>query len=74
MKEIKIELHFSQSKKPTQNSFVESCKVRFRDACLKFYWIKDLGDARDKINQLKKGIKEVEAHKSFKYIPYVLFA
>ncbi len=42
---------FSRPGKPTDNSFIESFKVSFRDECLNVHWFLSLDDARDKIER-----------------------
>jgi putative transposase len=42
----RVQLHFIQPGKPTQNAFVESFNGKFRDQCLNLNWFRDLAEAR----------------------------
>jgi putative transposase len=57
-------LHFIQPGKPTQNAFVESFNVTFRDSCLNNHWFKDLDNARRLIEDWRRHYNEVRPHSS----------
>lgn len=70
----KVNLHFIQPGKPTQNAFVESFNGKFRDNCLNQYWFIDLDDARRTIAAWRKHYNEVRPHSSLGYLPPSVFA
>jgi putative transposase len=47
----RVQLHFIQPGKPTQNAFVESFNGKFRDQCLNLNWFPDLAEARRAIDE-----------------------
>ena len=47
----RVQLHFIQPGKPTQNAYIESFNGKFRDECLNAHYFSDLADAREKIEK-----------------------
>ena len=69
-----VKLHFIQPGKPTQNAFVESFNVKFREYCLDLNWFASLDDARSTIQAWKHHYNHVRPHRSIGKIPPALFA
>jgi hypothetical protein len=44
---IGVKVDFSQPDKPTDNAFVESMNVTFRDECLNIHWFSSLNEANN---------------------------
>jgi len=70
----RVNLHFIQPGKPTQNAFVESINGKFRDARLNQHWFIDMDDARRTIEVWRKHYNEVRPHSSLGYLPPSIFA
>lgn len=62
--ERKVELHFIDPGKPTQNCFVESFNGKFRDECLNGQWFTSLEDARREIEIWRVDYNDVRPHSS----------
>jgi putative transposase len=60
----KIELHFIDSGKPTQNCYIESFNGSFRDECLNEHSFTSLAEARDLIATWREDYNRVRPHKS----------
>jgi putative transposase len=60
----RVQLHFIQPGKPTQNAFVESFNGRFRDECLNEHWFASLADARERIEDWRLDYNQVRPHSS----------
>ena len=60
----KIELHFIDPGKPTQNCFIESFNGSFRDECLNEHSFTSLAEARDVIAAWREDYNRVRPHKS----------
>ena len=67
----RVQLHFIQSGKPTQNAFVESFNGKFRDQCLNLNWFPDLAEARRAIDEWRAHYNEVRPHRSLGQPPAV---
>jgi transposase InsO family protein len=50
---------------PTDNAFIESFNGSLRDECLNVHWIRDLTDARDKLQAWRGDYNEGRPHRSF---------
>jgi putative transposase len=62
-----IQVTYIQPGKPTQNSFIESFKGRFRDECLNANWFENLADARRKIEAWRIDYNHHRPHSSLAY-------
>ena len=60
----RVELHFIQPGKPTQNAFVESFNGRFRDECLNEHWFESLNEARAVIEKWRSDYNGYRPHSS----------
>lgn len=60
----KIELHFIDPGKPTQNCYIESFNGSLRDECLNEHAFTSLAEAREIIEAWRKDYNEVRPHKS----------
>ena len=60
----RVELHFIQPGKPTQNAFVESFNGRFRDECLNEHWFESLNEARAVIEEWRSDYNGYRPHSS----------
>jgi putative transposase len=60
----KVNLHFIDPGKPTQNAFVESFNGKFRDECLNEHWFTDIADARRKIEAWREEYNTFRPHSS----------
>lgn len=60
----KIELHFIDPGKPTQNCFIESFNGSFRDECLNEHSFTSLAEARDVIAAWREDYNRVRPHKA----------
>jgi putative transposase len=60
----RVQLHFIQPGKPSQNAFVESFNGKFRDECLNEHWFTSLTEARDRIEQWRVDYNQVRPHSS----------
>jgi putative transposase len=67
----RVQLHFIQPGKPTQNAFVESFNGKFRDQCLNLNWFRDLAEARNAIDGWRTHYNEVRPHRSLGQPPAV---
>jgi len=67
----RVQLHFIQPGKPTQNAFVESFNGKFRDQCLNLNWFRDLAEARRTIEDWRVHYNEVRPHRSLGHPPAV---
>ena len=67
----RVQLHFIQPGKPTQNAFVESFNGKFRDQCLNLNWFRDLAEARMAIDEWRTHYNEVRPHRSLGQPPAV---
>ncbi len=65
--EHSVELRLIQTGKPTQNGFIESFNVRFRDECLNEHWFSDILHARKTINDWRQEYNECCPHSSLGY-------
>ena len=59
----------AQPGKLTQNAFIESFNVKFRDECLNEYWFISLAHAREMVNTWRKDYNEVRLHSSLGMAP-----
>jgi len=66
-----VELDFSRSGKPTDNSFIEAFNSRFRDECLNHHWFLSLEDAQTKIEARRLDYNLVRPHSSIGGLPPV---
>ena len=57
-----VTLDFSRPGKPTDNSFIESFKARFRAECLNQHWFLDLDDAREKVEAWRRDYNMARPH------------
>ena len=62
--EQKVQLHFIQPGKPTQNGFVESFNGKFRDECLNQHQFQTLEQARDIVGSWVEDFNRVRPHSS----------
>jgi putative transposase len=60
----RVQLHFIQPGKPTQNAFVESYNGKFRDAWLNEHWFVSIADARRTIEIWRIHYNTVRPHSS----------
>jgi len=60
----KVELHFIDPGKPTQNCFIESFNGSFRDECLNEHSFTSLAEAREVIEAWRQDYNRVRPHKS----------
>ena len=65
--EHRVELHFIEPGKPTQNAFIESFNVRFRDECLNENWFLTLQEAREKIEMWRRDYNQARPHSALGY-------
>jgi putative transposase len=70
----KVQLHFIQPGKPTQNAFVESFNGKFHGGCLNQHWFQDLNDALSIIHEWRKHYNHVRPHSSLGYVPPAVYA
>jgi putative transposase len=64
----RVQLHYIEAGKPTQNAFVESFNERFRDECLNENVFKSLREARRIIEQWRVDYNAERPHKSLAYL------
>ena len=57
-----IKFDFSRPGKLTDNAYIESFNVRFRQECLNEHWFLSLDDARDKIEAWRRDYNEERPH------------
>ena len=57
-----IPLHFIESRKPVQNTYVERFNGRLRDECLNESWFTSLADARVTIERWRRNYNEARPH------------
>lgn len=57
-----VQLEYSRPGKPTDNAHIESFNGSFRDECLNVNWFMSLGDAKRKIELLRKDYNEYRPH------------
>lgn len=60
----KMDIHFIEKGKPTQNAFVESFNGKFRDECLNEEWFATIKDARNKIEVWRNEYNTERPHSS----------
>jgi putative transposase len=60
--EKRIQLHFTQPGRPTQNGHIESFNGRVRDECLQANWFTSLADARDALEAWKREYNNERPH------------
>jgi putative transposase len=72
-KESRVQLHFIQPGKPTQNAFIESFNGKLREACLNQLWFTNLAEARREIEAWRIHYNEERPHSSLKGQPPLLF-
>lgn len=70
-KQHRVDLHFIQPGKPTQNAFVESFNGKFRDYCLDLNWFSSLADARSTIDNWRYHYNHEKPHRSLGKAPAV---
>jgi putative transposase len=58
----KVEIHFIEKGKPTQNAFIESFNGKFRDECLNEEWFLTMNDARVRIKEWSHGYNSERVH------------
>jgi putative transposase len=57
-----VELDFSRPGKPTDNAYIEAFNSRLRAECLNASWFLSMPDARDRIEQWRKGYNKDRPH------------
>ena len=59
-----VKLDFSRRGKPTDNAYIESFNVSFRDECLNAHWFLSLADAHAKIEAWRQDYNNFRPHSS----------
>ena len=62
-------LDFSRPGKPTDNAYIESFNGKFCAECLNQHWFLTLDDARQKMEDWRRGYNEVRPHSSIGNMP-----
>lgn len=70
----KIELHFIDRGKPSQNGFLESFNGKLRDECLNESWFSSLDDARATCAAWLEDFNECRPHSALRYMTPAEFA
>jgi putative transposase len=65
--EHRVELHFIEPGKPTQNAHIESFNGKFRDECLNENWFLTLPEAREKIQRWRRDYNQARPHSALGY-------
>jgi putative transposase len=65
--EHRVELHFIEPGKPTQNAHIESFNGKFRDECLNENWFLTLPEAREKIEAWWRDYNQARPHSALGY-------
>jgi len=63
-----VELKLIQAGKPTQNAFMKSFNVKFRDECLNEHWFRSLEHARAILRQWQQDYNGYRPHSMLGYI------
>ncbi len=63
-KRTRVQLHYIEPGKPTQNAFIESFNGRFRDECLNDNVFRSLAEARQIIEQWRVDYNAARPHTS----------
>jgi len=69
-----VQLCFIQPGRPQQNGFVESFNGKFREGCLSQHWFRDLGEARELIEQWRVHYNTERPHSALGYLPPAVYA
>jgi len=62
--EKRISIDYIRPGKPMENAFIESFQGKLRDECLNMHWLKNLGDAREKIERFRIDYNTERPHSS----------
>jgi len=65
--EHRVELHFIEPGKPTQNAYIESFNGEFRDECLNENWFLTLQEVREKIEAWRRDYNQARPHSALGY-------
>jgi putative transposase len=65
--EHRVEIHFIEPGKPTQNAQIESFNGKFRDECLNENWFLSLQEAREKIEAWRRDYNQARPHSALGY-------
>lgn len=70
----RIDLHFIEKGKPTQNAFIESFNGRVRDELLNSNWFRNIREVRRTVESWRKQYNTERPHSSLKYMTPEEFA